>query len=288
MAEIALSDAERIFVVHGIQDNLRTDGRSFDDYRPIDLETSVISTASGSARVKLGNTQTLCGIKADLVQANESAEDVGKLEFFIDCSANADPVFEGRGGEELAMEMSNFLSSAYKSSFDHKQLCVLKGKQYWLLHIDILILECGGNLLDAVSIAIKAALFNTKIPKITVSLGDGGKEELEISDDPFDVQRLDVTQLPIVVTLNKVGHKHIVDATMEEENCSLARLHVAVTKDGQSVAMHKSGGGSLGPASLFNMLETAETLGPKLNEALISKLKEEETIVPSDCSGFLK
>ena len=39
---------------------------------------------------------------------------------------------------------------------------LLPGKASWILHIDILILECGGNLFDAVSVAVKAALFDTR------------------------------------------------------------------------------------------------------------------------------
>lgn len=56
-------------------------------------------------------------------------------------SANATPVFEGKGGEELATEISNFLASSYASnmSFDLKTLCILKGVQCWKLFVDILV-----------------------------------------------------------------------------------------------------------------------------------------------------
>lgn len=33
--------------------------------------------------------------------------------------------------------------------------------------LSIKILECGGNLYDAVSIAVKSALFNTKLPRVS-------------------------------------------------------------------------------------------------------------------------
>ena len=42
------------------------------------------------------------------------------------------------------------------------------------------------------------------IPTLTVSQ-DEGHVELELSDDPYDVQKVDVTQAPCIVTLNKVG-----------------------------------------------------------------------------------
>ena len=48
------------------------------------------------------------------------------------------------------------------------------------IKIIIQILECGGNLFDAVSMAVKAALFCTLIPKVSVTSVDGGEPELEV------------------------------------------------------------------------------------------------------------
>ena len=42
-------------------------------------------------------------------------------------------------------------------------------------------MECGGNLFDAVSMAVKAALFATVIPRVTVTAVDGGEPELEVN-----------------------------------------------------------------------------------------------------------
>ena len=39
---------------------------------------------------------------------------------------------------------------------------------------------------------------------MTVSM-DEGEIELEISDDPYDCSRLDIKNVPLIVTLNKVG-----------------------------------------------------------------------------------
>ena len=66
---------------------------------------------------------------------------IGRLEFFVDCSANATPEFEGRGGEALATEMSRTLAHAYNDQkiFDLKTLSILSGNQCWLLYVDILV-----------------------------------------------------------------------------------------------------------------------------------------------------
>lgn len=66
------------------------------------------------------------------------------------------------------------------------------------------ILECGGNLYDAVSLAVKSALYSTQIPTVKVASMDGDQPELELSDDPYDVKKLDTHNLPCAVTLMKV------------------------------------------------------------------------------------
>ncbi|KAH9362357.1 hypothetical protein HPB48_018009 [Haemaphysalis longicornis] len=71
----------------------------------------------------------------------------------------------------------------------------------WILKV----LECGGSLLDAVAVAVKAALHDLKIPKVSVSVDEDGQPEIEVSDDPFDVTKLDIANVPCLVTLSKVA-----------------------------------------------------------------------------------
>ncbi|MEK6810543.1 MAG: RNA-binding protein, partial [Candidatus Thermoplasmatota archaeon] len=44
----------------------RTDGRAFDETRKLVIEKNYIKTAEGSARVRLGNTDVLVGVKIDV------------------------------------------------------------------------------------------------------------------------------------------------------------------------------------------------------------------------------
>lgn len=53
-------------------------------------------------------------------------------------SANATPEFEGRGGEELASEISNMLLRVY-GCLDLQKLCIIPKQQCWVLYIDILV-----------------------------------------------------------------------------------------------------------------------------------------------------
>lgn len=49
------------------------------------------------------------------------------------------------------------------------------------------------------SLAVKAALFNTRIPFVKAALMDGGDVDLQLSDDPYDSKLLDVGSAPLLV-----------------------------------------------------------------------------------------
>lgn len=49
----------------------------------------------------------------------------------------------------------------------------------------------------------------------------------------------------------------MVDATLQEEACSLASLLVSVTSKGVVTCMRKVGKGSLDPESIFEMMEVS-------------------------------
>jgi len=67
------------------------------------------------------------------------------VAFIVSSSANAAPEFEGRGGEELANDISCVLASAFEegSGLDLESLCVAEGQHCWILYIDVLVSECG-------------------------------------------------------------------------------------------------------------------------------------------------
>lgn len=237
-----LCDAEKTFILHGVVENFRMDGRGRNDYRPMELETNVVSHAFGSARLRLANTDVIVTVKLDVDEPYPSSPSKGKLEFFVDCSANATPDFEGRGGEELATQLSTTLSAAYRSThaFDLNKLCIVKGKKCWKVYVDILLLEVGGNLFDAVSFAVKAALWDTRVPLIKSVTIDGNKVDMDVSDEICDCKKLDVESVPIMVTMCKIGDHCIVDPNAAEEECSVSFIITGVSKN-QITTVHQFG-----------------------------------------------
>lgn len=280
MAEMVLSESEKTFILHGVEQNFRVDGRTRSELRPIIIETETVSHASGSCHLRLANTDILVGVKVELETPLPSHPDRGRIEFFVDCSANATPAFEGRGGDSLAADISRVLARAYESPevLDLTELCILKGKSCWILYVDILVLEVGGNLYDAVALAVKGALYSTRVPVVTAVSVDGGEPELELSDDPFNCTRVNVEKAPVLVSLTRIGNHCVVDSTPEEETCSSASLLVSVSPTGHLTTVKKIGGGSFQPNSLHSATKQAVEVGTLLNRKLMIKLKQEEAL----------
>lgn len=69
MAAQLISDAEREYITQGVEQNIRNDGRGREDYRAVEVQLGVIAQASGSARLKLGNTDVIVGVKVSALAA---------------------------------------------------------------------------------------------------------------------------------------------------------------------------------------------------------------------------
>ena len=63
---MSLSPYERDFVLDGVDQDLRVDGRGRLDHRAMILELGTTPQASGSARLRLGDTDVMVAVKADI------------------------------------------------------------------------------------------------------------------------------------------------------------------------------------------------------------------------------
>eukprot|EP00123_Amoebidium_parasiticum_P014112 comp22337_c0_seq1/m.33219 comp22337_c0_seq1/g.33219 ORF comp22337_c0_seq1/g.33219 comp22337_c0_seq1/m.33219 type:complete len:298 (-) comp22337_c0_seq1:454-1347(-) len=287
MSLVSLSPYEQAYLLAGIDAGIRADGRARTQYRHFTLETGVLSHTHGSARLQLAATDVLVGVKAELGEPLADTPDQGRVLFSVDCSASASPAFEGRGGEVLSTEIARALTRLVEGgkALDLQSLCVIKGKQCWILYVDAVVLVHGGNLLDAISFAVKAALFNTRIPKIKLVEGDDDEPiDIELDDDPSACVPLDTSRLPVIITLTKIGARHIVDATMEEEACMMARLFVGVDGDGNLCLLQKGGFGGVDPGALYEMVESGRRIGKEMIAALDRAL-ERETKLQGTAAG---
>ncbi|KAL3832862.1 hypothetical protein ACJIZ3_007598 [Penstemon smallii] len=275
-AMVGLSLGEKSFIKGGIAQDLRTDGRKRLTYRPIYVETGVIPQASGSARVKLGATDVIASVKAELGRPNPSDPDKGKVSIFVDCSPTAEPTFEGRGGDELSTELSAALQrcllggkSGAGAGIDLSSLSIVKGKVCWDLYIDGLVVSSDGNVLDALGAAIKAALSNTAIPKVNVAAQASPDEqpEVDVSDEEF--LQFDTSGVP-------VGKHYIVDATSEEESQMSSAISVSINRQGRICGLTKRGGAGLDPSVLLDMISVSKHVSEQLYNKLDTEIAAAE------------
>ncbi|KAA0185050.1 Exosome complex component RRP42, partial [Fasciolopsis buskii] len=179
-----------------------------------------------------------------------------------------------KNAKEIAESLQAMLQSAYRSDLlDLKSLCIEFGRQCWTVYVDLLVsfcrifisqlLEGGGNFLDAASIVIKAAFLDA-----TRSLDLENPKASHANEQRPTLPCFDEKLLPIFVTVHKVGNAHLVDASKEEEVCSLSRLSVVVYSDGSTGALFQEGCGSCQYETILEMCEVANHVGMELNSAL--------------------
>ena len=214
----------------------RLDGRELNEYRKIQLESGVIERAEGSARVRLGKTEVLVGVKIDTGTPFPDVPDKGVLTVNAELVPLASPSFEPGPPGEVAVELARVVDRGIRESkaIDLEKLCVEPGKNVFIVFIDVYVLNHDGNLIDASALAALAALLNTKMFKYTV-------EEGEVKKKP-GYTPLPVINYPISVTFAKIGDKLILDTGLDEEQVMDARLTMALDKDGKICAIQKGGG----------------------------------------------
>jgi exosome complex component RRP42 len=193
-AKGAISESEAAYVRASVAADVRSDGRARLRFRPCVLETGLLPQANGSARLRLGDTDVLVSVKLEIGEPLLSAPDSGRLSVSVECCPSASPEFEGRGAAvvqaELARAMERLLlsgggghgrrtsscpsaapatpavqtgGSSGSGALDMQQLCVVHGEQVWVVYVDAMVLDSDGNLFDALSLCIRAALFQTRV-----------------------------------------------------------------------------------------------------------------------------
>jgi len=85
----------------------RVDKRKLDELRPIEFEVGLIPKAEGSARVRLGTTDVIVGVKLDVGEPFPDTPDKGILITNAEFSPIASPEFEPGPPGEDAIELAS-------------------------------------------------------------------------------------------------------------------------------------------------------------------------------------
>ncbi len=250
-------------LLKALKKNVRYDGRKTNEFRPITVEYGISKNAEGSARVRIGGTEVLAGVKMEVNTPYADTQDQGNLMVNAELLAMSNPEFESGPPSEQANEIARVVDRGIRESksIDVKKLVVKKGEKVWGVLIDICTINDEGNLQDASALAAIAAVKDAKFPALTSTM------DIDY-DKPLTKDSLPVSKTPVEVTIIKVGDTFFVDPISAEEKQIEARLTVGVTEDGKTCAMQKGGTAPLSIEDIDKMIQLAQELAPKLREAL--------------------
>jgi len=241
--------------------DVRYDGRKKDEFRDVSVETDVSANAEGSARVIIGNTEVLAGVKLSVAKPYADSPDVGMLMVNAEFSAMASREFEQGPPSVESIELSRVIDRGIREAHavDMAKLCIEAGELVWSVSIDIITINDDGNLMDAAGLAALAALKDARLPK----LEDGKVNYKERTKD-----KLPMLKEPIPVTVNCIGEQLFLDCTADEMPHVEARLTTAILANGTLCAMQKGGVKTLTIEQIDTMVEMAIKASKDLREKL--------------------
>ena len=252
-------------VISLLEKNIRYDKRKFDQFRPIEIEYGISSkSAEGSARVKIGETEVVAGIKMELGTPYPDQPDKGTIVANVELLPLSSPEFEtGPPGIESIELARSVVDRGIRESnaIDFKKLCIKKGEKMWITYIDGYSINDAGNLADAIGLAALAALKDAKFPKY-----DEKTEKIDYEEKTK--KKLELKELPIPITVIKIRDKFIIDPLLEEEECAEARLTVTTIENGDIVALQKGGEAPLTEEEIEKMVDLSLEKGKEIRKLL--------------------
>ncbi len=247
-------------VIEAIKEGKRLDARKVDEYREVKIQHNISENANGSARVLLGETDVIAGIKMEPATPFPDMPDEGSISVGAEFLPLASPSFESGPPREEATELARVVDRGIRESktIDFKKLCIVEKEKVWMVYIDLYMMNDDGNLFDASSIAAMSALLETKYPKL---------EEDKIVKGEF-AGKLHLSRKPLLSTFAKIGGKVVLDPALVEEKAMEARFSCATTEDNLFCAFQKGLGGAFTSAEIENCLDVAMRKGKEIRKLL--------------------
>ena len=255
--------------------SVRPDGRALADTRPTSITRGAVSSADGSAMVKLGSTTVLGTVRAEVTSPAADAPNAGRLAVNLVVTALASPTVRAGRPNDAAAAMSHTLERIVASSeiVRVEDLVIEAGEgQVWVLYCDLYCLDYDGNVMDAALIALLAALQDTKLP--VLEPGPADKLVVTPGAPPKPVA---LNRTPVALTLAVIDTHIIADPTAQEESlggsvdvdaallggsameagCTSDNFSIVIGDNDTLCGIYKAGGTALSDAQLRHSVELA-------------------------------
>src|ERR671915_312977 len=213
----------------------RLDDRDFSEARELVIETDVIKKANGSARVKLGDTEVIAGVKVETGEPFEGLENKGALIISAEVLPTASPYIEPGPPDEETIELARVVDRGIRESemLDLDKLVLVPGKIVYTVFVDCSVLNTDGNVVDT------------------------GK----LQDPPL-------TTVPVSITAVRIGDTILLDPTAEEEACMNARITITTNSNSEYAAIQKGFAGGFTRDQIKKVAEVARIKGEEVRAKL--------------------
>ena len=260
MTETAMiSEIKRGYLTSLAKDGKRLDGRTPEEYREVSVMPGIIGSAEGSARVRIGHTEILGGVKIAVGTPFADRPGAGVLITNAEFIPLASPTFESGPPREDAVELARVVDRGIRESgtLDLSKMCIKEGEKVWMVFIDLHVLDHDGNLFDTGGLAALSALMCASIPS-------------ELDDSLEDPMPLSVEHYPIPCTAAKIEDTILIDPMWDEEQIADARLTVTTDENGDIRAMQKGLSGSFTFDEVKSVVSRAVEMG-KIHRKIVQK-----------------
>src|SRR5438067_6427216 len=266
MADDIVAEIKKDYLIQLAKDGKRHDGRAFDEFRPVNIRTRYIQQAEGSARVRLGDTDVVVGVKLSMGTPYPDSPNDGTLTTSTELRPMATSDFESGPPSPESIEVARVVDRGIRESkaVDFAKLCIKPKEKIWMVWLDMHAVDYDGNLFDACSLGCIAALLTSNVPASKIT----GIESVEpMTDFPMPVK-----EIPIMTTAIKLGGQLLFDPTSIEEKVGGPRLSVSFDRAGNIRAMQKGLNGAFTKDEVRTIVRKGAERASELREIVMKSI----------------
>jgi exosome complex component RRP45 len=159
-------------------------------------------------------------------------------------------------------------------ALDTESLCIIAGQKCFHIRADVHVLDHDGNLVDATSIALIAALMHFRRPEVEVH----GEDVTVFGLREREPVKLQMQHQPFCVTTSYYdgGEVMLHDANLLEEQCREGEIVISINRFGEVCQIAKYGGTPVDGLALLTCTNMALEKAKMLDKLVKTKLDEDE------------
>ncbi|KAG7193425.1 uncharacterized protein KQ657_000843 [Scheffersomyces spartinae] len=287
---VEISNNERQYVLQGLANGIRTDGRSLDTSRM--PEVWIEPNEYGYVEVKWGKTYVSCRVSSEVVAPFEDRPFEGLFVINSEISSQASAMFDNSKSGVDEVLITRMIEKAVRRSnaLDLESLCIVAGKKVWSITVDVNFLNYDGNFIDVTCFAVMIALQHYKKPDVLVEAG-GDKIIVHLVDERQPVP-LSILHVPICLTYlfynlgdiesnikgegTESQEVSVLDASLTEELVRDGFLVITLNKNREIIQISKNGGLPIDALNLMRLSKELMEWVDKLTEVMKTTLVADE------------